>query len=65
MQQRKRYSEEFKREAVGLTRLPGAGEAGGRIVAAGTPQQVARTPASRTAPFLAQDLGRATPDDHR
>ena len=24
MQQRKRYSEEFKREAVGLTRLPGA-----------------------------------------
>ena len=44
---------------------PGAGEAGGRIVAAGTPQQVARTPASRTAPFLAQELGRATPDDHR
>lgn len=24
MQQRKKYSEEFKREAVGLTRLPGA-----------------------------------------
>lgn len=24
MQQRKRYREEFKREAVGLTRLPGA-----------------------------------------
>jgi transposase len=24
MQQRKRYSEEFKRETVGLTRLPGA-----------------------------------------
>ena len=24
MQQRKRYSEEFKREAIGLTRLPGA-----------------------------------------
>ena len=44
---------------------PGAGEAGGRIVAAGTPQQVARAPASRTAPFLAQELGRATPDDHR
>ena len=44
---------------------PGAGEAGGRIVASGTPQQVARTPASRTAPFLAQELGRATPDDHR
>lgn len=24
MQQKKRYSEEFKREAVGLTHLPGA-----------------------------------------
>ena len=24
MQQRKKYSDEFKREAVGLTRLPGA-----------------------------------------
>ena len=24
MQQRRKYSEEFKREAVGLTRLPGA-----------------------------------------
>ena len=44
---------------------PGAGEAGGRIVAAGTPQQGARAPASRTAPSLAQELGRATPDDHR
>lgn len=35
---------------------PGAGEAGGRIVAAGTPQQVARASASRTAPFLAREL---------
>ena len=38
---------------------PGAGEAGGRIVATGTPQQVARAPDSRTAPFLAQELARA------
>ena len=37
---------------------PGAGEAGGRIVATGTPQEVARAPASRTAPFLAQELAR-------
>ena len=35
---------------------PRAGEAGGRIVAAGTPQQVARASASRTAPFLAREL---------
>jgi excinuclease ABC subunit A len=32
---------------------PGAGEAGGRIVAAGPPAQVARAPGSRTAPYLA------------
>ncbi len=31
---------------------PGAGDAGGRIVAAGTPHDVARVPNSRTAPFL-------------
>nr|WP_092949686.1 excinuclease ABC subunit UvrA [Roseateles sp. YR242] len=31
---------------------PGAGGAGGRIVAAGTPQDVATVPASRTAPYL-------------
>lgn len=31
---------------------PGAGDDGGRIVAAGTPRDVARAPASRTAPFL-------------
>jgi excinuclease ABC subunit A len=31
---------------------PGAGEAGGQIVAAGTPAEVARSAASRTAPFL-------------
>ncbi|HWK76079.1 MAG TPA: excinuclease ABC subunit UvrA [Povalibacter sp.] len=37
---------------------PGAGEAGGRIVATGTPDQVARAPDSRTSPYLAQELGR-------
>jgi excinuclease ABC subunit A len=35
---------------------PGGGEAGGRLVAAGTPQQVARVQTSRTAPFLAKRL---------
>jgi excinuclease ABC subunit A len=38
---------------------PGAGDAGGAIVAAGVPRQVARAPGSRTAPFLAQELARA------
>jgi excinuclease ABC subunit A len=33
---------------------PGAGEEGGRVVAAGTPVDVARSPKSRTAPFLAR-----------
>jgi len=32
---------------------PGAGEAGGRVVAAGRPDQVAKSPESRTAPYLA------------
>lgn len=36
---------------------PGAGGAGGTIVAKGTPQQVARAKGSRTAPFLARELG--------
>ncbi|MEU1091368.1 excinuclease ABC subunit UvrA [Streptomyces sp. NPDC005892] len=35
---------------------PGGGEEGGRIVAAGTPAEVARAAASRTAPFLARAL---------
>jgi excinuclease ABC subunit A len=35
---------------------PGAGEAGGRIVAEGTPAQVARARGSRTAPYLAAAL---------
>ncbi|HIC65383.1 MAG TPA: excinuclease ABC subunit A, partial [Paracoccus sp.] len=38
---------------------PGAGDAGGKIVVAGSPQQVARTPGSRTAPFLVEELARA------
>jgi excinuclease ABC subunit A len=36
---------------------PGAGEDGGRVVAAGTPEQVASSPTSRTAPYLARFLG--------
>ncbi len=35
---------------------PGAGEAGGRIVACGTPRQVAAAEGSRTAPYLAEVL---------
>ena len=35
---------------------PGAGEEGGRIVAAGTPAELSKTPASRTAPYLARFL---------
>jgi len=38
---------------------PGAGGAGGTIVAKGTPHQVARAQGSRTAPFLAWELTRA------
>ncbi|CAK15418.1 excinuclease ABC subunit UvrA [Pseudomonas entomophila] len=38
---------------------PGAGEAGGRIVAAGAPRQVASARGSRTAPFLAEAISRA------
>jgi excinuclease ABC subunit A len=37
---------------------PGAGDAGGRVVAAGTPEAVAGNDASRTAPFLAAALDR-------
>ncbi len=41
---------------------PGAGAEGGRVVAAGTPAEVAAVPASRTAPYLAQCLAQgATP----
>jgi excinuclease ABC subunit A len=37
---------------------PGAGDEGGQVVAAGVPEEVARAPASRTAPYLARYLGR-------
>jgi excinuclease ABC subunit A len=36
---------------------PGAGDEGGRVVAAGPPAEVARARASRTAPYLARTLG--------
>ena len=36
---------------------PEAGAAGGRVVAAGTPEQVAASKESRTAPFLRETLG--------
>ncbi len=36
---------------------PGAGEEGGHVVAAGPPAIVAQAPESRTAPFLARELG--------
>jgi excinuclease ABC subunit A len=36
---------------------PGAGDEGGRIVAQGTPAEVARAKGSRTAPYLARALG--------
>jgi excinuclease ABC subunit A len=35
---------------------PGAGDEGGRVVAAGTPRDVARHAGSRTAPFLSRVL---------
>jgi excinuclease ABC subunit A len=38
---------------------PGAGDQGGKIVIAGTPQKVANSKKSRTAPFLARVLGTA------
>ncbi len=40
---------------------PGAGEEGGRIVACGTPEEVARVPGSRTADYLRPTLAR-TPE---
>jgi excinuclease ABC subunit A len=35
---------------------PGAGDEGGRVVASGSPAEVARAPGSRTAPYLARIL---------
>ncbi|HEY6480226.1 MAG TPA: excinuclease ABC subunit UvrA, partial [Streptosporangiaceae bacterium] len=40
---------------------PGGGPDGGRIVAQGTPREVARDPASVTAPWLAPQLGLPAP----
>jgi len=40
---------------------PGAGEEGGRVVAAGSLEEVARSGTSRTAPYLARFLGTTTP----
>lgn len=36
---------------------PGAGDQGGKVVVCGTPQQVAKSRQSKTAPFVAQALG--------
>ena len=36
---------------------PGGGDAGGRVVATGTPAEVAAAPDSRTGPYLARRLG--------
>ncbi|GLJ78709.1 excinuclease UvrABC ATPase subunit [Microbacterium imperiale] len=45
---------------------PSGGNAGGRVVAAGTPEDVARQAESRTAPYLARRLGeRAEPNATR
>ena len=40
---------------------PEAGKNGGRIIASGTPEEVAKSKASRTAPFLKEVLGRKGP----
>jgi len=39
---------------------PGAGEMGGRVVAAGPPESIARNKSSRTAPYLARALAKAS-----
>jgi excinuclease ABC subunit A len=44
---------------------PGAGEEGGRVVASGPPAEVAGSPESRTAPYLARFLGVPQPDRNR
>jgi excinuclease ABC subunit A len=38
---------------------PGAGDQGGRVVAAGSPADIAQAPGSRTAPYLAKYLARS------
>ena len=42
---------------------PGAGEEGGRVVASGTPSEVASMPESRTAAYLAPVLSRTSESD--
>jgi excinuclease ABC subunit A len=42
---------------------PEAGKNGGQIVATGTPEEVAKSKISRTAPFLKEVLGRIAPKD--
>ena len=37
---------------------PGAGHEGGRLVAAGTPEQVSQVKESRTAQYIARELSR-------
>ncbi len=44
---------------------PGAGDEGGRVVAAGTPDEVARSPESRTARFLRRTLEGPSPGSDR
>jgi excinuclease ABC subunit A len=44
---------------------PGAGDEGGRVVAFGTPAEVARSPASRTAPYLSRFTRAAEPSSAR
>jgi excinuclease ABC subunit A len=46
-----------RRQRLGDRHRPGAGEEGGRVVAAGPPPVVAQSPTSRTAPYLARELG--------
>ncbi|MCW2605916.1 MAG: transporter [Frankiales bacterium] len=44
---------------------PGGGDAGGRVIVAGAPAQVAACPDSRTAPYLARQLAGRTPAAQR
>jgi excinuclease ABC subunit A len=43
---------------------PGAGDEGGRIVVAGSPEDVARSPQSKTAPYLAQFMASSKRETH-
>ena len=43
---------------------PGGGNNGGQIVASGPPQEVAQSPTSRTAPYLARKLSTPAPKPH-